>query len=343
LPHNVTLVQAICTTSQPGFAREGLIEIKSRIDDTSPISMLAPGIRLLATALPYAEIGLVLRENPPVFVRHICPASAWTCLGANPMASLREVAPWIAELLDPRRTFSVQTRVFGDAVVRRFDANENISSVLEAGGFELNVRRPEEVVSIQIVGSEAWIGVSKASENLSDWAGGERRYKRDCERISRAEFKLLEAIDTFKIPLPRSGRAIDLGAAPGGWSRTLVERGLHVTAVDPAALDGRLRLHPMVRHLRVRAQESEHLLAGTFEVLFSDMRMDSIMAAQIMCGMKDHLKHNGIFLVTLKLPRRQATKKMERAIGILRTHFVVKEVRQLFHNRSEVMAYGLKR
>jgi len=45
-------------------------------------------------------------------------------------------------------------------------------------------------------------------------------------------------------------RAVDLGAAPGGWTWQLATRGLRVTAVDNGPLKGDVASDPLVQHLR---------------------------------------------------------------------------------------------
>ena len=45
--------------------------------------------------------------------------------------------------------------------------------------------------------------------------------------------------------------AIDLGAAPGGWTWQLVQRGLKVIAVDNGPLKGAAASHPSIKHLRL--------------------------------------------------------------------------------------------
>ena len=44
--------------------------------------------------------------------------------------------------------------------------------------------------------------------------------------------------------------AVDLGAAPGGWTWQLVQRGLKVIAVDNGPLKGAAAEHPAIKHLR---------------------------------------------------------------------------------------------
>lgn len=62
----------------------------------------------------------------------------------------------------------------------------------------------------------------------------------DCgesDDISRAYFKLAEALRRAGAKIPEGAWAIDAGASPGGWTRFLAEQGCsHVFAVDPAEL-----------------------------------------------------------------------------------------------------------
>jgi 23S rRNA (cytidine2498-2'-O)-methyltransferase len=85
----------------------------------------------------------------------------------------------------------------------------------------LDVRNPEQVLSLVCTPTHGYLGFSLAVENLSTWAGGVHRFKREKEQISRAEFKLLEILNLFQLSLSAGDTALDLGAAPGGWTRIL--------------------------------------------------------------------------------------------------------------------------
>ena len=72
---------------------------------------------------------------------------------------------------------------------------------------------------------------------------------------SRSTLKLAEALHVYlgdnieKVLMPEM-RAVDLGAAPGGWTWQLIHRGLNVIAVDNGPMKGELVDNAMVRHLR---------------------------------------------------------------------------------------------
>jgi 23S rRNA (cytidine2498-2'-O)-methyltransferase len=67
---------------------------------------------------------------------------------------------------------------------------------------------------------------------------------------SRAWAKLEEGIRWAGLAPKPGETVIELGAAPGGGTRALVDRGLNVVAVDPRPLDPTLAKHPGVRWIR---------------------------------------------------------------------------------------------
>jgi 23S rRNA (cytidine2498-2'-O)-methyltransferase len=189
-------------------------------------------------------------------------------------------------------------------------------------------------------GNYALVGASTAKANLSDWAGGMRRFAREEGRISRSEFKLLEALELFGIILPERGTALDLGAAPGGWTRILRQLGQYVTAVDPGSLDPRLDDEKSVRHRRITAQEFLREEPDRFDIIVNDMRMDAADSARLMVNFASRLYRHGMAIMTIKLPSGEdaiATRqRVNAALATLQSAYTIVGARQLFHNRSEI-------
>ncbi|MDP2341771.1 MAG: SAM-dependent methyltransferase [Deltaproteobacteria bacterium] len=67
---------------------------------------------------------------------------------------------------------------------------------------------------------------------------------------SSAHRKLEEAFAWLGIAPSTGDVVVDLGAAPGGWTRVLRDRGATVVAVDRAALDPAIARDPLVTHLK---------------------------------------------------------------------------------------------
>ena len=104
-------------------------------------------------------------------------------------------------------------------------------------------------------GAHAYVGASVAPW-ASRWTMGIPRLRMPGGAPSRSTLKLAEAFVTFlgdrEPEVLRAGmRAVDLGAAPGGWTWQLARRGLRVTAVDNGPLKGdvarRSARHPFAR------------------------------------------------------------------------------------------------
>jgi 23S rRNA (cytidine2498-2'-O)-methyltransferase len=102
---------------------------------------------------------------------------------------------------------------------------------------------------------EAYLGVSPIN-NSSPWAMGIPRLRLPKSAPSRATLKLEEAWHHF-IPaekwdevLAPGMSAVDLGAAPGGWTWQLVQRSIYVQAVDNGPMNTELMDSGLVTHIK---------------------------------------------------------------------------------------------
>ena len=300
---------------------------------------LAPGVGLVTLLSDWTSLAWQLRVAPPIFCRHICPVETTVDLmrEAVDLEALAAAGSRFVDDMDETRPFSVQTRLLGKRwPYGPYDVNTRLAEVLARSGASLDVRKPVDVLSVVLAGHRGYLGLSRADDNLSDWAGGMRRLRRDPQQISRAEFKLVEALEVFGLDLSGTTMALDLGAAPGGWTRILRGQGARVVAVDPADLAHAILQDAGVHHVR---QTSEAYLATTdqvFDVILNDMRMDARDSARVMVAAAGQLRPSGWALMTLKLPQDALVSTMEAALKILKRSYDVIGVRQLFHNRSEV-------
>ena len=193
-------------------------------------------------------------------------------------------------------------------------------------------------------GAHAYVGASM-SPWASPWPMGIPRLRMPGSAPSRSTLKLAEAIVTFlgdrDAALLRPGmRAVDLGAAPGGWTWQLAHRGLRVTAVDNGALKGSVRDDPLVTHLRadgLRYVPKRSVDWMTCDIVEQPARIAALVARWIGEG---HARH-AIF--NLKLPMKKRYEEVERCSAIIRTglerarHAIA--LRQLYHDREEVTGY----
>lgn len=331
--------EQIILTSDAASGSVALSEVRT-IDPGSRLhKWLAPGVGWVELGSNWDSLAAHFRKQPPVFCRHICPVQVRVPLkqDVTDLDHLAEACSRFISYLSATETFSVQTRLVGSGwSYARYDVNARLSEVFIGQGVPLDVRQPEQILSVVLAPGQGYLGLSHAADNVSDWAGGARRFKRENGQVSRAEFKLLEAMELFELSLRVGGTALDLGAAPGGWTRILRKHGMSVIAVDPAELDSRIASDLAVRHIRETAQSYLLKTDEEFDVILNDMRMDARASARIMVMAVRNLKDSGWALLTLKLPKRGGARVVASALDVMREWYEVIGARQLFHNRSEI-------
>ncbi len=174
------------------------------------------------------------------------------------------------------------------------------------------------------------------------------RMKMPYEAPSRSVLKLAEAFEVFlseeeKTQWLRPGmRAVDLGAAPGGWTWQLVSLGLQVEAIDNGPLKGVVADHPSVRHLRqdgfrYRPKHSVDWLVC--DMIEQPGRVAALVADWVASGDTNRAIFN------LKLPMKKRVEALHEALASVREVLDKKgmkyrlQARQLYHDREEVTVF----
>jgi 23S rRNA (cytidine2498-2'-O)-methyltransferase len=195
-------------------------------------------------------------------------------------------------------------------------------------------------------GAHVYVGGSRAPWG-SRWPMGIPRLRMPHSAPSRSTLKLAEALQTFlgdrDLDVLQAGmRAVDLGAAPGGWTWQLVQRGLRVTAVDNAALKGDIASDPLVTHIRadgLRFLPRKRVDWMVCDIVEQPSRIAALVARWIGEG---HARH-AIF--NLKLPMKKRYVEVQRCEAIIRDALDRAHIRamlrfkQLYHDREEITGY----
>jgi 23S rRNA (cytidine2498-2'-O)-methyltransferase len=194
-----------------------------------------------------------------------------------------------------------------------------------------------------IDGAQVLVGASLPPWG-SRWPMGIPRLRMPAGAPSRSTLKLVEAIHTFlgerELELLHAGmRAVDLGAAPGGWTWQLAHRGLRVTAVDNGPLKPEIADDPLVTHLRVDGLS--YLPRKPVDWMVCDIvEQPSRIAVLVARWISEGHARRAIF--NLKLPMKKRFEEMLRCKQIIeerlaqsRTQYRIL-LRQLYHDREEV-------
>jgi 23S rRNA (cytidine2498-2'-O)-methyltransferase len=319
-------------TTQAGAADTALGELRQLIPGIRTAEVFSPELRIVETPRPLPARLIFTRHSFPVMFTGRAGTAEWQGLLPSEGSSFMP------------HPFSVQLRVAerdANAFALGTELINEAETILAGRGFNKDDKDPEWVVSLFIARETLYAGVSWCEDNLSKWNGGEARFKKDGGFISRAEFKLLEAFEVFgwqSGALSDGLAALDLGAAPGGWTRALIDNGYAVTAVDPAGMHNSVLGNPKLTHIRAVAQRV-NFKDASFDLIVNDMRMDMYDSARVMLEAAHALKPGGNAIMTLKLTPGHWLRKTANVFKLLEEKYNVMNARQLFHNRDEVTVY----
>lgn len=333
-------------TSNTGYAPLAMEEVRRTIEGAT-VRVLAPAETfLIESPLDREETLLKLQSQPPVFLRHIQPIDGTFILSDS---NVDEALPWlIAEIgqtdeqLCGKRTAVHVRRAEGCAYSHSvFDTKTSLEGVLRDVGATIDQQNPEIIVSIYAVKDQLLYGIGTPDELMSNWPGGAIRFQREEEQISRAKFKLLEAERAFGLDYTQYREALDIGAAPGGWTSLLLERGVSVTAIDPGAMHPSLNNHPKLTYLKRNASDVK-FKPKTFDLLVCDMSWSPMQMVKLVLDLNESLTYGATAIITIKLMHRKPLQTIRDVIAKLESVFIVHRAKQLFHNREEITLFMTK-
>jgi len=193
----------------------------------------------------------------------------------------------------------------------------------------------------------AYVGYSTA-DNAEPWLMGVPRLKFPHNAPSRSTLKLEEALlrlltENEKQQLLKSGmRAVDLGAAPGGWTWILVKRHMYVTAVDNGSMQATLLETGLVEHIRADGftyQPDQPVEWLVCDIIDRPQRVIERMAIWLISGWCKQAIFN------LKLPMKQRYQHTVEYLRYLEDQLEQHKLtyrltcKQLYHDREEVTVF----
>ena len=300
-----------------------------------------------AEGLAIADVATAVRNGRNPFVRHLFrEVGRLDVQSSQPLPDLIDDLLTVWDEAPAPMPAEASLQIWSSGPVNLDIRPDELRRALETQLAEEGVRVARagmaQVLSVCIAGHLVLAGLNSAANALSDWPGGRVRLAKPKGQISRSEFKLEELFRTTDIQLPARGRALDLGASPGGWTRILRQHGLEVVAVDPADLDPCLRGDTGIRHVRTTAGAWLAEATDRFDVIVNDMRMEPEMSVGLMLEAAERLTPGGMLIVTLKLTQHDAARRVRTALRRLETAVEVVLARQLHHNRNEITVVGVR-
>jgi 23S rRNA (cytidine2498-2'-O)-methyltransferase len=292
-----------------------------------------------------------LRSVPPWFAR-----SVFTGDGPHALPERDRITPLLAIARTHGPPFSaiwLETPDTNDGK-RHAGLCRRLAPLLTESACEAGLVAPASEKRLHVLFADAvtaWVGVSMRATG-SPWPMGIPRLALPRSAPSRSALKLAEALITFlddeerARALRRGMRAVDLGAAPGGWTWQLARRGLRVTAIDNGLLRGAVACDPLVEH--VRADGLTWRPRHPVDWMVCDIVLQpSRIAALVAAWVADGACRRTIF--NLKLPMKKRFAEVERCAALIadalsrrRSRYTLR-FRQLYHDREEITGYCASR
>lgn len=353
---HTTLPNALLLYCRPGFEKECVAEIQEQSQQHEAAGFCktqADSGFVLFTPYTQADLAPFLRK---LHFKELCFARQMVTV--LPLLSGLPVANRIEPILAAAKQFNTQfSEVFLEtadtneakelsAFVRKFEPHF-LKATKGAGLFGTGRQLPRLHLFF-INSTTVYVGTSRCS-NSSPWHMGIVRLRFPRSAPSRSTLKLEEAFLFFLEETPgdlQPGmKAVDLGAAPGGWTWQLVKRSIRVIAVDNGPMDPALLESGIVQH--VKADGFKYLPVKPVDWLVCDMveqpsRIAALVAKWLVGG------HCQQAIFNLKLPMKKRYEELKRCRGILDEALYQADVpchiafKQLYHDREEVTGYVVR-
>lgn len=337
-----------------GFERECAQEIIDRCaDEGQGVDVQAEAgsgyVEAFADARALSALSRKLNWQALAFSRQLLWAGR-TIEGMTPRDRVTPVVEAALELAPAYTDFLIETpdtdKVKSlSALSRKLDAP--MGDALEAAGAFTEDRTAPRLHVFFTAADRAIVALSWPGRR-SEWPGGIPRLRMPREAPSRSTLKLAEAFhsllteDEQERLLKPGMTAVDLGAAPGGWTWHLVSRHFDVTAVDNGPMKPELLETGQVRHKRedgfrfVPRKPVDWLVCDMVE---QPRRVATLVARWVAQGLCQHAIFN------LKLPMKRRYEELQLCTDLIAEALEAVDkkhelrFRQLYHDREEVTGY----
>ena len=330
---------------RPGAEDDVLDELRAlRLSPSSP----QPGLVLAGGTTEKGKRVAPTALQGLVFARQGLPVHAlFDTLAEDAQVAAKQLADGICRDLKPRplavHVFAADSERGKTLSGRCAALHAALANELSATGYSVSANGPAahseggQLVMVCLLSVEqAVAGVLLTSVALSLHPGGIQRVRRSQEAPSRSASKLSEALAWLGHG-PQGGEScVDLGAAPGGWSQVLAERGCAVVAVDTGGLAPGLSRR--IQHVRRNAFDYEPEEPADW--LCCDMAYRPLEVAGLLARW-GRRRWARFLIANIKLPMRQRVAMLGRVREILESGgWTGLRARQLYHDRDEITLFA---
>ena len=248
-------------------------------------------------------------------------------------------------------SFAVRCKRRGSHGFSSKDLEVEVGSMVVKEGARVDLDNPASILWVDIIQEQANLSILSPGDIVKKTPKVERRWKKGERPVSRAELKMREVMEAFPEIFTGDKIALDIGAAPGGWTRAMAGRLKKVISVDRAELDPGVKALENVVHIKERAENLS--LDEKVDIITNDANLLHMQSAEISIKLaENYLKKGGVIIHTVKLgivPKtgKPAAKSLNHAAGEVKEEFertgIRAQIRKFEHNtRNEATIIGRK-
>jgi tRNA(Ser,Leu) C12 N-acetylase TAN1 len=330
-------------TCSAGFEREAREEIERIVPGSKVRNLFLKGNLIAKTDQNLKDVVVAFKDKKTLYLGRVFPVDIKIEISDDKDAiSKFQESILCLDKLKHGDSFLVRCQRRGSHGFTSMDVEKELGAYIEnATGAIVNFKDPCKFVVIQIFQNIAYVGVTEASNVITKSIRIFRKYAKGERPLTRAEHKIKEAIKLFRFKISSDFNVLDIGAAPGSWTRVIAGFARRVVAVDPANLDPVVASLPNVVHLRCKAEEIP-INIGDFDLITNDMNIDPKKSARIMVDLINRLKEDGLALMAVKFVTSNRKRHVNETMKILNERYCKFKVRRLPHDRRETTLFMQK-
>jgi 23S rRNA (cytidine2498-2'-O)-methyltransferase len=314
-------------TAASGFENEAKHEVLGFVKGKTR-SLFMKGLFTLETEENAIE---KLRNAETKYTGHVYPLQKELRISKS-KESLKQIVEAVLEIdaIEKDETFKVFCERRGQ---HEFGSRDVCIAIAEKIKSKVDLEKPDRIVVVQIIQDLAFVSVVNPDDILAKVVLISKKYE---ERpLNRAEFKIKEALEEFRVEIKDNWRVLDIGAAPGGWTKVLSQKAKEVVAVDPGEMEFQAK---NVKHMKIRSENLPKDI-GKFDMLVDDMNLEPTESARIMCELSKYLKKGAVAIMTIKFVTIHREKHVREAIDVLSKRYNSFKTKRLQHNKFETTVF----
>ncbi len=314
-------------TCVAGCEDQAIEEVKQAVGAVDAKRFFLKGVFFFSTGLEKKEVFSKIKDANTVFLANVVCSMQKTNAEIDSIISVvkdnivvhKKGSRTPQTLIGSDESFKVECNRRGNHKFSSVDVCRKVGSfVCDFCGAKVDIKKPEKVVRIDIIGSDAFVSIDAAKDVvLSKKVEGFVKSTVGKKPAFDARNKMKDILERWGglISLNDSFNVIDLGAAPGGWSAELSKSCNKVFAVDTAYLSQETASLSNIVHVKKRMGElvkSDFKGVSKMQFIACDASMDVDLLEKVIFKLAvKFLEKERFMVVTLKFPFRVRKETVE--------------------------------